>query len=182
MERKLANFKKGLIPREERLRMASEFASGEDLKHIDETILEIEACEMAKRYARYHVPVLGDLARDRPAGHLRWMYCQLNGALAEDSKTRKSSEILALARKWEVQGVAIAEHGNNFSCVPSSRRLASWFQDKQKVRANEAWNVWPGEHAGNSLQGGTGLIAFEGVFDLIKKSNNDFRKLGRWSS
>ena len=61
MERKLANFKKGLIPREERLRMADKFANNEDLKHIDETILEIEACEMAKRYARYYVPVLGNI-------------------------------------------------------------------------------------------------------------------------
>ena len=74
MERKLANFKKGLIPREERLRMADEFASGEDLERLDDTILEIEAAEMAKRYARYHVPVLGDLPRERPAGYSRWMY------------------------------------------------------------------------------------------------------------
>ena len=63
MERKLANFKKGLIPREERLRMAEEFALGEDLSRIDEEILEIKATEMAKRYARYHVPVLGNIAR-----------------------------------------------------------------------------------------------------------------------
>ena len=43
--------------------MAEGFASGEDLSRIDEEILEIEASEMAKRYARYHVPVLGDIAR-----------------------------------------------------------------------------------------------------------------------
>ena len=68
MERKLANFKKGLIPREERLRMVDEFASGEDLERLDDTILEIEAAEMAKRYARYHVPALGDLPRGEASG------------------------------------------------------------------------------------------------------------------
>ena len=75
MEKKLAKFKKGLIPREERLRMAEEYASIGDLDNIDETILEIESIEMAKRYARYHVPVLGDVLRSQPAGTYRWMYC-----------------------------------------------------------------------------------------------------------
>ena len=48
MERKLAKFKKGLIPREERLRMTEEYASIRDLDNIDETILEIESIKMAK--------------------------------------------------------------------------------------------------------------------------------------
>ena len=50
------------------------------------------------------------------------------------------------------------------------------------MMANEACNKWPDEDAGNCLQGGTGLIAFQEMCDLVKKSNNDFRRLGWWSS
>ena len=102
--------------------------------------MTIEATEMAKRFARYHVPVLGELPLERPSGMYRWMYCQINGTSSEDSRLTNSREILTLARKWDVQGVAIGEHGNNFSCQPSNRRLASWFNEKTKVKSNEAWN------------------------------------------
>ena len=85
---------------------------------------------------------------------------EANGASSEDSRITKSREILTLARKWEVHGVAIGEHGSNLICQPSSRRLASWFHNKTRVKANEEWNKWQGKNGGNCLQGGTGLLAF----------------------
>ena len=67
------------------------------------------------------------MPEDRLDGVFRLMYCQVNGALQSDSRKVKSSEILHLVNKYSVQGVALAEHGTNFSTCPSYKRLSSWF-------------------------------------------------------
>ena len=131
---------------------------------------------------QYNVPTLGKVPDDRPEGVFRWMYCQVNGASHADSRKTKAAEIMHLVNKYSVQGVAIAEHGTNFSTCPSYKRLSSWFNRDKQVTAREAWNKHQGEDAGNHLQGGTGLLAFEELRRYVKGGNNDFRRLGRWCS
>ena len=73
LERRLGRYKKGLIPREDRLKMALEYAKETKLEDIDERILEIEASLIAKRYVQYNVPTLGKIPDEKPEGVFRWM-------------------------------------------------------------------------------------------------------------
>ena len=104
LKRRLGRYKKGLIPREDRLRMALEYAKETELEDIDRRILEIEASMIAERYVQYNVPTLGKVPDDRPEGVFRWMYCQVNGTSQSDLRKVKSSEILHLVNKYSVQG------------------------------------------------------------------------------
>ena len=45
---------------------------------------------------------------------------------------------MELVDKYWVQGVAIAEHGTNFSHFKLLHRLASWFNALRQVKVSEA--------------------------------------------
>ena len=64
MERKLAQFKKGVIPHEERRKLAEDWSKDVDLDSLDATILAIEAESLARRYEKMNVPALGHLEVD----------------------------------------------------------------------------------------------------------------------
>ena len=114
MERKLAQFKKGVIPHEERRKLAEAWSDEVDLDLLDETILAIEAESLAKRYEKMNMPALGHLEVDRPAGVYRWMYCQFNIALTQESRDVKTNEIKQLINRYSVKGVVMCEHCTNF--------------------------------------------------------------------
>lgn len=172
MERKLAQFKKGVIPHEERRKLAEDWSKDVDLDSLDATILAIEAESLAKRYEKMNMPALGHLEVDRPAGVYRWMYCQLNSASTEESRDEKTHEIKQLVDRYSVQGVVMCEHCTNFGNMRSSRRLASWFNGDRAVKAIEAWNkhVTEGPH----LPGGTGMIGMFELYKVMRTSNVDF--------
>jgi hypothetical protein len=185
MERKLAKFKGGLIPQLHREKLADEWASDEiiDPSELDPTIVSIEAEALAKRWERYNAPALGEVPITRPNGVYRFMYCQLNSASTNESRELKSEEILTLVDKYDIQGVAIAEHCTNFSRYQSSQGLQSWFQQGgRNVKATSAHNRHAGKNAPKYLPGGTGLIAFNELIQCVKTSNVDFRGLGRFTS
>ena len=77
MERKLAHLKKGVIPHEERVKLARDWSMVVDVDLLDPTVLAIEADALAKRYERMNVSALGHLEADWPAGVYHWMYKQL---------------------------------------------------------------------------------------------------------
>ena len=180
IERKLANFKKGIIPIEERQRLAEQWTNDVDVNSLDDTIVSIETESLAKLYEKYNVPALRNLAVDRPPGVYRWMYCQLNSASTQESRDEKSNQILQLADRYRVQGVALAEHCTNFTKLPSSQGLNTWFNKKRHIKATSAHN----KHETDAiyLPGGTGLVAMFELIKCIKTSCVDFRGLGRWTS
>ena len=180
VERKLANFKKGIIPIEERRRLAERWTCDVDVNILDDTIVSVETENLAKLYEKYNVPALGNLVVDRPPGVYRWMYCQLNSASTQESRDEKSHQILQLADRYGVQGVALAEHCTNFTKLPSSQGLNTWFNEKRHIKATSAHN----KHETDAvyLPGGTGLIAMFELIKCIKTSCVDFRGLGRWTS
>ena len=180
IERKLANFKKGIIPIEERQRLAEQWTNDVDVNSLDDTIVSIETESLAKLYEKYNVPALRNLAVDRPPGVYRWMYCQLNSASTQESRDEKSNQILQLADRYRVQGVALAEHCTNFTKLPSSQGLNTWFNKKRHIKATSAHN----KHEPDAIYqpGGTGLVAMFELIKCIKTSCVDFRGLGRWIS
>ncbi len=84
---------------------------------------------IAEDYERRNVPPLGNLPLDRPEGAYRFMFCQLNGASSKETKEIKSFQVQQLVNKYSVQGVALAEHGTNFSGVKSSAGMKTWFNE-----------------------------------------------------
>ena len=106
MEKKLAGFKKGLIPKVDREELAESWAEEIDVAKLDPLIVAIEADAIAKQYEKVNVPTLGGLPLDRPGGVQRWMYCQMNSMSSVEARDEKSEEVLHLARKWGVQRVS----------------------------------------------------------------------------
>ena len=66
MERKLAQFKKGVIPQYEKRKLAEDWSEEVDVDLLDAQILAIEVESLAKRYEKINVPALGHLEADRP--------------------------------------------------------------------------------------------------------------------
>ncbi len=79
------------------------------------------------------------------------MGCQLNGASTQETRDVKSFQISQLVNQYGMQGVDIEEHGTNFSGVHSSAGMQSWFNEKQMVKTNAAWNKHEGPTEGNGF-------------------------------
>ena len=180
MERKLANFKKGVIPGINRARLARQWSLEADMEELDPAVLAIEAEAIAKQWEKMNVPTLGRLEEDRLSGTFRIMYCQLNSASTKESRTEKTHQIKQLADRYGAQGVAICEHCTNFSGKRSSQGLTSWFNSDRMVKGVGAWNT--NGTVGNYLPGGTGFVGWFELAQVIKTTNVDWRGLGRWCS
>ena len=130
-----------------------------------------------------HVPRVGRIARPRPNGTFRWMYCQVNGLADPKSRTRKLKGIWELADEFEADGIVLVEVGVNWKKFKSSARLASWFNplSTREVRATEAFNM----HApatSHRQQGGTAIVLRHGLLQYARGSAPDSSGLGRWAS
>ncbi len=64
MERKLAGFKKGLIPRDVINKLSDEYAKECNTSHLNETILANEEETIAQEYEKKCIPALGYLPVD----------------------------------------------------------------------------------------------------------------------
>ena len=166
--------------------LAETWAEGATLSDIDPKIMEIEATNMAKQWARWHVPELGDLVEERPDGVYRFMLCQLNSASTEETKVRKLQEMGELVDKYEVQGLLLGEIGVNWSAFPSSYSLASWIRQDRACVAATAHNrhdvLRDGATLSKHQQGGVGLVAFKELMPCVRKKCQDFRQMGRFLS
>jgi len=126
MERRLANSRSG-IPDLVATKMASGWACqlSPKLGDLDERIAEIEASNLARHYARTHVERLGHLVKPRPDGVFQLLGGQMNSAASEETRLRKSGDLVRLCQEFEVQGGGLSEAGVNWSTFPASANLAS---------------------------------------------------------
>ena len=180
MELKLANMKSG-IPAPEINRVAGEWSEEVNILNIDHRIVEIEAAQIAKRWHAYHVPQLGWVNKEKPAGVFRICGTQLGGASSRDVRDRKITQIERLVDDYDLDVVTCLEVGVNWAALPSSKRLASWFRAGYKCTSFASHNTYDGL-PGNHQQGGCGMIAFGEIQQYIRRSVCDFRHLGRWCS
>jgi len=68
MEKKLAAFKKGLIPVPDRDRLSSKWAEEVDNRSLDKTIVAQEAEALVRQWEKYNVPEVGGVPLDVPPG------------------------------------------------------------------------------------------------------------------
>ncbi len=102
MEKKLACFKKGLIPHSDRCSLAESWSTVVDVSTLDPIVVTLEANALAKRWERYNVPVVGSITTNRPAGVFRWMYCQLNSASSQETvRGSRGGDGRALLQFWQ---------------------------------------------------------------------------------
>jgi len=140
MERRLSKFKSG-IPKKDAARLASDWQEGFNQTDIDHRIIEIEAAQIAKQYERWHVPRLGNMQKERPAGVFRLFVGQLNGAASEKVRDVKVDQIKRVLNEWDVQGGGVSEVGINWLSYPSSYSLSSWFiSDFENMKSSVAFN------------------------------------------
>jgi hypothetical protein len=130
IEQRLAGMKSG-VPNWAATGVAEEWQSGKapDFTNLAKGIAEIEAVNLEKHYARWHVPRLGHVNPQRPDGVFGILGGQLNSASSLEVCTRKVEDVLRLINYWEVQAGCLSEVGVNWSTYPLSVNLASWFQD-----------------------------------------------------
>jgi len=183
MERRLAGMKGGGIPRKEARRLAKEWCGHVELGVIDQRIMDIEAENLAKEWKLWHVKEYGNMARERPDGVWRIMGGQLNSASTAEVRDRKITEISKIVDDWDVHACAFQEMGVNWSMLPSSARLASWFKHERPCKAFTSWNDWPEERISKHQQGGCGIVVFKDMMQYTRgQGKGDFRRLGRWAS
>jgi hypothetical protein len=124
MERRLAGMKNG-VPAADAACLSREWASSvnEDiLRGMDPGIADIEAANLAKQYARWHVQRIGHMEQTRPDGVFRIMGGQLNSASSSEVRARKTSDIIRLINDWEIQGGCLSEVGIDWSTYSPSKK------------------------------------------------------------
>jgi hypothetical protein len=182
MERRLAGMKSG-VPNWVATALAGEWVGNlrNDIKDLDRGIAEIEAANLAKHYAWWHVPRLGHMENPRPDGVFRIFGGQLNSASSLDVCRRKIADVVRIINDWEIQAGCLSEVGVNWSSYPSSVNLASWFRNEiPDVKTHTAHNMH--ENVAHSQPGGTAMFACKELAGYAKERTSNQQGLGRWCS
>jgi hypothetical protein len=182
MERRLAGMKSG-NPNWVATALAGEWAGnlGNDIKDLDQGIAEIEAANLAKHYARWHVPRLGHMENPRPGGVFRIFGGQLNSASSLDVCRWKIADVVRIINNWEIQAGCLSEVGVNWSSYPSSANLASWFRNEiPDVKIHTAHNKH--ENVAHSQPGGMATFACKELAGYAKERTSNQQGLRRWCS
>jgi hypothetical protein len=149
---------------------------------MDPGIAHIEAANLAKQYARWHVQRLGHMEQTRPDGVFHIMGGQLNSACSLEVRARKTRDTIRLINDWEVQGGCLSQVGIDWSTYSPSANLASWFRlELPDIRSHTAHN----KHEQGILHhqpGGTAMVACKELSRYVKHKGDNFRGLGCWCS
>ena len=153
-----------------------------DFAKIDPKVREVEASLMTKRYHAYHVPEYGKLHKERPKDVFRVCGVQLNSTSTEEIKERKIAQMEDLLSEWDIQCLLALEVGQNWSVVPPSERMASWFRLRTKVKAFTQHNTHDKVNVGRYQPGGCAVLTFGELHQYARGNCGDFRNLGRVAS
>ena len=107
------------------------------------------------------------------------MYVQVNSASLEDIRLQKTGEIKQLVEEFDVQGVGLVEPGFNWSLVPTTADLASWFKDWKDCTTATSHNTHESIPGVKHQKGGCGLLVFGSLPQYVRKRCPDFSNLGR---
>jgi hypothetical protein len=77
--------------------------------------------------ARWHIPCHGNMKEDRPDGVFRLLEGQLNSAATARTRDRYITDLDRIMKKGDVQDEGFLEVGINWSCLPRTQQLDSWF-------------------------------------------------------
>jgi hypothetical protein len=121
------------------------------------------------------------MKEDRPDGVFRLMGGQLNSAATTRTRNRRITDLDRIIQKWDVLGGGLSEVGVNWSGLPKTQQLDSWFwESHEEVRTSMAHNK--NESKSIRQPGGIGLFACKELMQYIRSSSANTRKLGRWNS
>ncbi len=173
------------VPAAEASRLSRERASSVDrdiLLGMDLGIADMEAANLAKQYARWHVQQIGQMEQTRPDGVFRIMGGQLNSASSSEVRARKTSDIIRLINDWEVQGGCLSEVGVDWSTYSPLANFASWFRlELPDIRSHTAHNKHK-QGIAHHQPGGTATMACKELARYVKHKGDNFRGLGCWCS
>ena len=93
---------KGRIPQHDISEVAEDWTRDLSNFDLDPRIVEMEAAQIVKRYNRWHVPELGGMTEEKPAGVFRILGGQLNSASTREVRDRKmhKSRECGISTRW----------------------------------------------------------------------------------
>ncbi len=117
----------------------------------------------------------------RPDGVFRLLGGQLNGSASHIIRDRRISDLTRLIHTWDIQDWSFLEVGINWTHLPHTKQLCSWFRRTQEEeRTSTSHNT--NENVEIYQPGGIGLFACKELRQYICSSSGDTHQLGRWNS
>jgi len=93
----------------------------------------------------------------------------------------KVEQCTRLINRYDIDLLTFADHGLNMGQFPPSQTFDSFFQTEIELRSAAGHNSFENPDSPHQ-QGGTGIMAVGEMLQYYTSSNNDFRKLERWTS
>lgn len=136
----------------------------------DPDIVCLEREQIKKRMKRYSRPTLGALPSTKLSGFKCFCSIQLNGIAGKLGRRVKIEQIRRLIEEYDLDMVSLQEVGINWSRLPPSETLSSFFSDMEiETRSVTAHNSTEGAHIPTIGQyGGTGLLSIGGLLQYIR--------------
>ncbi len=154
-----------------------------EMSALDRTVLQMEQAALDHRIKLSTVPQIGTLSTLRPEGVWRLMYCQVNCLGLTANNNQKAQQIADLIQTYEIDSALLCEVGIDWLFGHRKSRLQDYFDPlmDRECRTITAFNEHS-PHVSRAQQGGTAILLTHSLLEYSRQCDNDFRKLGRWSS
>ena len=151
------------------------------IRKSDPNLILLELEKIQRGMAKYKVPALGYFKTEKPEGVYMFMVIQMNNISTIATQLVKIEKTTRLINKFDLKMVSCLKVGMNWAQTTSFKTLAIYFESEVEIHLVTGHNQ--NENASKKYQpGGTALLAVTEISEYCKKSETDFRKLGRWSS
>ena len=122
-----------------------------------------------------------NLKKKKESENLRILFQNING-IGTTKETDKKEVLRDFINEYKVDCYAIAEVNVNWKIVPTKDSMHTFFKDSfQNCRVTSAHNLW-GNTKKPHQQGGVGIVTTGDMALRIASTDQDGKKLGRWTS
>ena len=150
------------------------------IRESDPNLILLKLEQVQRQMAKYKVPALGYINTEKPEGVYRFMVIRMNNISTITTQIVHIEHMTRLINKFDLDMVSCIKVGTSWDQTPSSETLARYFESEVEMCLVTVHNQ--NENASKKYQpGGTALLAVNEISEYCKKSETDFRKLGRWS-
>ena len=183
IERRLAYQKKGFLSEQEVQDSVKEFQDLRNEEELDAAIVKEEVERFNRKMMQYNNDPVGNMSSSKEEGRLRFLFCQTNNMSSKLVRQVKIQGLKYLERVYDTDATFLNEHGCNMKFAPKGCTLQKWMGDEGTSRSVMAHNSNDDEYARTMHQpGGTAIRVTGKLSQYWRKSDKDFRNLGRWCS
>ena len=125
---------------------------------------------------------VGMMSAEKKKGRIRVLFCQLNNMSTKAVRDVKVKGLKHLERVYDTDIHMYNEHGVNCDNGTRNTNFNSWMGDAGRSRCVMAYNKHDKEYEGVHQPGGTAVRVTGAMTQYVRKTNEDFRGLGRYCS